>query len=61
MGGGPPARPVTVRENPEQDQESLRQLNLIYSALIGIGGSWRLERDRLTAPQDGEEPGDPEA
>jgi O-antigen/teichoic acid export membrane protein len=39
---------VTVRENPEQDQESLRQLNLIYSGLIGIGVVW--VQPFLTAP-----------
>jgi O-antigen/teichoic acid export membrane protein len=39
---------VTVRENPEQDQESLRQLNVIYSALIGIGVLW--VQPFLTAP-----------
>jgi uncharacterized membrane protein HdeD (DUF308 family) len=31
------AKAVTVRRDPEQEQEWLRQSNLIYGALIGIG------------------------
>jgi hypothetical protein len=33
----PAAKAVTVNTDPEQDQEWLRQNNLIYGGLIGIG------------------------